>query len=94
MPRPEHACPARRPARRQTRVLPLVARLRGEPLIYLPALAALALASTSLPARAEARLVMLCNGGALPAPGQSPERECDSACHVGCTRPKKGSGRL
>jgi hypothetical protein len=73
---------------------PLLGLLRAEPLAFLPGLVALALASTTVPARAEARLVQLCNGGALPMPGQTPDRDCDSACHIGCTRPKKPSGRL
>ncbi len=66
--------------------------LRSEPLAYLPALAALALAAVSLPARAEARLISLCSGGTLP--NGTPDRDCDTACHVGCTRTKKASGRL
>jgi hypothetical protein len=69
-------------------------RLRRDPLAFLPGLVALALASTTLPNRAEARLAVLCNGGALPVPGQQPDRDCDSACHIGCTRTKKPSGRL
>jgi hypothetical protein len=76
-------------------------RLRREPLAFLPALIALAMAATSLPARSQTTLIALCSGGALPspndpdrAPDRAPDRECDPACHVGCTRPKKVSGRL
>lgn len=68
--------------------------LRHEPLAHLPALLALALAAMSLPARAEAQLTSLCSGRSLPGP-QAPRRECDQACHVGCSREKKtGSSRL
>jgi hypothetical protein len=65
--------------------------LRREPFAFLPALLALTLAAFSLPARAEARLISLCSGGSLPG---APDRDCDTACHVGCPREKKGSGRL
>lgn len=72
-------------------------RLRHDPLACLPALLALAMATASLPARAHIQLVMLCSGAALPVPGQPqhPDRECDSACHAGCSRDKRhpGSGR-
>ena len=44
--------------------------LRSEPLAYLPALLALALAAVAVPARAEARLISLCSGGTLPALGR------------------------
>ncbi len=65
--------------------------MRHEPLAYLPALLALALAAVSLPARAQTQLILSCNGNSLPAnPGN---RDCDTACHVGCTARKK-SGRL
>ena len=67
--------------------------LRSEPLAYLPALLALALAAFSLPARAEARLISLCSGSSLPAPS-IPNRDCDQACHIGCSREKRSSGRL
>lgn len=73
---------------------PALTRLRADPLAFLPALVALALAGSTLPARAETRLLALCNGGALPNPGQMPNRDCDTACHVGCLREKKRSGRL
>lgn len=53
--------------------------LRSEPLAYLPALLALALAAVAVPARAEARLISLCSGSSLPAPG-IPSRDCDQAC--------------
>jgi hypothetical protein len=65
--------------------------VRREPLAYLPALLALTLAAFSLPARAETRLISLCSGGSLPG---APDRECDQACHIGCTREKRASGRL
>lgn len=65
---------------------------RHDPLFHLPALIALALAASSLPARAQTRLVSLCSGGSLPT--RTPARECDQACHIGCTRTKKLSGRL
>ncbi len=74
--------------------------MRHEPLAYLPALVALALAAFSLPARAHSQLISLCSGATVPAnpgdPGKRGDRDCDSACHVGCTRQKKldGSGRL
>jgi hypothetical protein len=75
----------------------MVTRLRHDPLACLPALLALAMASISLPARAHTQLVMLCGSGALPVPGQPPrpDRECDSACHAGCSRDKRlpGAGR-
>ncbi|MCU0890956.1 MAG: hypothetical protein MUE77_04245 [Sandarakinorhabdus sp.] len=73
---------------------PGLSRLRANPMAFLPGLIALALASTTLPARAETRLMALCNGGALPIPGQMPDGGCDTACHIGCQRPKKPSGRL
>lgn len=76
------------------RAEPGLTRLRADPLAFLPGLIALALASTTLPARAETRLAALCNGGALPIPGQLPEGDCDTACHVGCTRTKRLSGRV
>jgi hypothetical protein len=66
--------------------------MRTEPLAYLPALIALALSVFALPSRAQAQLISLCSGTALP--GQTPERDCDQACHIGCTRTKKLSGRL
>ncbi|WP_017669023.1 hypothetical protein [Sandarakinorhabdus sp. AAP62] len=65
--------------------------LRTEPLAYLPALLALALAAMSVTARAEAPLISLCSGKNLP---REPSRECDQACHIGCSREKRGSGRL
>lgn len=65
--------------------------LRREPLAYLPALLALALAALAIPARAEARLISLCSGNSLPS---APGRDCDPACHVGCNREKRASGRL
>jgi hypothetical protein len=69
--------------------------MRHEPLAYLPALLALALTALAVPARAEARLISLCSGGSLPGtPGRQPDRDCDTACHVGCPRGKKVSGRL
>lgn len=70
--------------------------LRRAPLAHLPALIALALASISLPVASRARLVSLCSGGQAPLPGQMPGRDCDVACHAGCSRTKKpgGSGRL
>ena len=70
--------------------------MRREPLAYLPALLALTLAAFSLPARAETRLISLCSGGSLPAPDtpNAPDRDCDQACHIGCTREKRASGRL
>ena len=64
--------------------------MRHEPLAYVPALVALILAAFSLPARSQTMLVSACSGAPLPAnPGQ--RRECDSACHVGCSRQKKSS---
>lgn len=74
----------------------MIDRLRGEPLAHLPALIALALAAVSLPAFSTTRLVALCSGGAMQLPGQTPRRDCDQACHIGCSRTKKtgGSGRL
>jgi hypothetical protein len=72
--------------------------LRSEPLAHLPALLALALAAVAVPARAEARLISLCSGSSLPAPGTptpiTPGRDCDQACHIGCSREKRSSGRL
>ena len=74
-------------------------RLRRDPLAHLPALLALAMASPSLPAyahtNANAQLVMLCSGSAIPAPGQRPlpGRDCDSVCHAGCSRDRRGAGR-
>jgi hypothetical protein len=72
--------------------------LRSEPFAYLPALLALALAAIAVPARAEARLISLCSGSSLPAPGapspSKPSRDCDQACHIGCSREKRSSGRL
>lgn len=65
--------------------------MRREPLAYLPALLALALTALAIPARAEARLISLCSGKSLPG---TPGRDCDPACHVGCPREKKSSGRL
>jgi hypothetical protein len=63
-----------------------------EPLAHLPALIALALAAISLPARAQTMLLVSCSGAPLPAnPGQRGNRECDQACHVGCSRQKKTS---
>jgi hypothetical protein len=66
----------------------LTERLRAEPLAYLPALVALALAGISLPARSQARLISLCSGGQAPIRGQRPD--CDLACHAGCTRKRPG----
>lgn len=58
-----------------------------EPLSYLPALIALILAAFSLPARSQTMLLVACSGAPLPAnPGN---RDCDSACHIGCSRQKK-----
>lgn len=65
--------------------------LRSEPLAHLPALLALVLASLSLPARSEAQLLSLCSGKSLPS---QPSRDCDQACHIGCSREKRASGRL
>ena len=65
--------------------------MRREPVAYLPALLALTLAAFSLPARAETRLISLCSGNSLP---DEPDRDCDQACHIGCTREKRASGRL
>jgi hypothetical protein len=65
--------------------------LRTEPLAHLPALLALALAALAVPVRAEARLISLCSGGSLPG---EPGRDCNPACHVGCSREKRASGRL
>lgn len=67
--------------------------LRSEPLAHLPALLALALAAVAVPARAEARPIRLCSGSSLPAPS-TPSRDCDQACHIGCSREKRSSGRL
>jgi hypothetical protein len=67
--------------------------LRSEPLAHLPALLALVLAAMAVPARAEVRLINLCSGSNLPAPN-APGRDCDQACHIGCSREKRGSGRL
>lgn len=68
--------------------------LRNEPLAYLPALIALALAAFSLPARANTQLLYLCSGTTLPtSPGKGGKADCDSPCHIGCPRQKK-SGRL
>jgi hypothetical protein len=39
-------------------------------------------------AAAAPMLVALCNGGVAEIPGQTPRRDCDKACHVGCTRRK------
>lgn len=65
-----------------------------EPLAHLPALIALALAAISLPARAQVQLVSLCSGATLPiAPGRNGKADCDTACHVGCSRDRR-SGRL
>jgi hypothetical protein len=66
---------------------------RTDPLAHLPALIALALAATSLPARSQTVLISLCSGGSLPGQ-QQPARDCDTACHIGCTREKRGSGRV
>jgi len=70
--------------------------LRREPLWQLPALIGLALASMAVPASSATRLAVLCSGGTAPLPGQSPSRDCDQACHVGCSRPKRpiSSGRF
>jgi hypothetical protein len=71
--------------------------LRNEPLGYLPALIALAMAALSLPTRANTQLLSLCSGTTLPAsPTKNGKSDCDSACHVGCQRQKKWdrSGRL
>lgn len=70
--------------------------LRREPLLHLPALVALALASVSLPAFSTTRLASLCSGGQVPAPAGGPGRDCDQACHIGCSRARKpgASGRL
>jgi hypothetical protein len=67
--------------------------MRHEPMAYLPALLALALAAFSLPARAQTQLITLCSGGSLPGTPMPRNQDCDSACHVGCTARKK-SGRL
>jgi len=65
-------------------------RLRGEPLAHLPALIALALASFSLPARANARMITLCSGSNVPlAPVPGRRSDGDSACHAGCIRQKR-----
>ena len=71
--------------------------MRREPLAFLPALVALALAALSVPAHAQTLLISLCAGGSLPMPGQAPaRRDCDMACHAGTARSKKapGSGRF
>jgi hypothetical protein len=65
--------------------------LRRDPFAYLPAVLALTLAGFNLPARAESRLISLCSGESWPA---QPDRDCDQACHIGCSREKRGSGRL
>lgn len=70
----------------------MIERLRAEPFAALPALIALAVTGLSLPARAEARFMASCSGGQIPAP----TRDCETACHAACNRPKKpgSSGRL
>jgi hypothetical protein len=61
--------------------------MRDSALAFLPALiAAVMLASGS--AAAAPMLAALCNGGVAEIPGQMPRRDCDKACHVGCTRRK------
>jgi hypothetical protein len=67
---------------------------RHDPIVHLPALLALALAATNLPARSQARLISLCGGGSLPIPAtpSAPARDCDPACHVG--RMPRTSGRI
>jgi hypothetical protein len=61
--------------------------MRDSALAFLPALiAAVMLASGS--AAAAPMLAALCNGGVAEIPGQTPRRDCDKACHVGCTRRK------
>ena len=74
----------------------MLEQLRREPLWHLPALIGLVLAGMAVPASSATRLAVLCSGGAIPLPGQKPDRACDQACHVGCSRPKKpiSSGRL
>jgi hypothetical protein len=67
--------------------------LRTEPLAHLPALLALALAAMSLPAQSQTRLVSLCSGSSLPSPS-APSRDCDQACHIGCSRERKASVRI
>jgi hypothetical protein len=63
------------------------ASMRASALAYLPALlAALMLVSGS--ASAMPLMAALCNGGAAALPGKAPRRDCDQACHVGCTRRK------
>lgn len=75
---------AKRPDQRRA-----LAWLRADPAAFLPALLALMLAAASLPARAHLQMVMSCAGRTLPTPGQPPVRDCDIACHVGCTRTKR-----
>lgn len=68
-------------------------KLRTEPLAHLPALLALALAAIAMPSHAETTLLNLCSGNSLPAQ-PTPGRDCDQACHIGCSREKKASGRF
>lgn len=70
---------------------PLTARLRLEPLAYLPALLALLLAGWAMPARAQGLLAASCGSGA-PVRLPGPVRDCDQACHIGCNRERRGSG--
>lgn len=66
--------------------------LRNDPLAHLPALLALIIAASAVPAQSQTMLVALCAGGSMPAPGQ-PRRDCDPVCHINCARERK-SGRL
>ncbi len=59
--------------------------LREHALAWLPALvAAVMLAGGS--ATAMPMMGVLCNGGSAEIPGKAPRRDCDTACHAGCTR--------
>lgn len=64
--------------------------MRDSAFAFLPALfAAVMLASGS--ASAMPLMAALCNGGSAELPGKAPRRDCDQACHVGCTRRKAQS---
>ena len=61
--------------------------MRDSAVAFLPALfAAVMLASGS--AAAMPLMAALCNGGVAQLPGKAPRRDCDQACHFGCTRRK------
>ena len=64
--------------------------MRDRAVAFLPAMAALLMLVGAGQARTPAALAALCSGGSAPLPGNH-RRNCDTACHVGCSRRGRGT---